>query len=222
LQKEERISLGKKSFELPKTISETIYEYLRNAIIEGDLKANERIPERKIAKLFNVSATPVREAFRRLSAEKLLTINARKEVFVSTAELNVVHEIFEVIRINDPIASKKAIARLTDRDISELEILTEKLSSYYKRKNDKFYFRINLRIHALIWKRCGNKILYQTLFGLLEKLYIYINHIILIHRDLSYFAKSYQDHLDLMNAIVRRDIKEVERITRSHWRMNFF
>jgi len=60
----------KKIFEVPTTISETIYRYLRNAIIEGDLRPVQRIHEKEIAERFNISTTPVREAFQKLSAEK--------------------------------------------------------------------------------------------------------------------------------------------------------
>jgi len=107
-----------KSPELPSTISETIYKYLKNSIIEGELEPNQRVQEREIAELFKVSTTPVREAFQRLAAEKNLVINARKEVVVASLTLEEIDELFEIVRLLEAFALKKALSRLTDDDIA--------------------------------------------------------------------------------------------------------
>ncbi|RIL27658.1 GntR family transcriptional regulator, partial [Staphylococcus gallinarum] len=44
----------------------SIYEKIRNDIISGELSKNEKITEAKLAKKYNVSRTPVREALKKL------------------------------------------------------------------------------------------------------------------------------------------------------------
>ncbi|MFW6160079.1 MAG: GntR family transcriptional regulator, partial [Acidobacteriota bacterium] len=58
------------SFRPAATLSEAVYQYLKKAIIRGELKSRQRLQEKEFAKLFNVSTTPVREAFFCLAAEK--------------------------------------------------------------------------------------------------------------------------------------------------------
>jgi len=158
-----------KIFELPTTISETIYKYLKKAIIEGELGPNQRVQEKEVAELFNASTTPVREAFQRLSAEKYIIINVRKEVVVASATLEEIKELFEVVRILDAFATKKAMKKLTDKDIAELKKITKKLGNYYKQKKIHSYVKENLKIHDKLWKACGNKFLYQSLLNSAEK-----------------------------------------------------
>jgi len=121
--------VANKAFELPATISETIYKHLKNAIIEGELKPNQRLQEKEIAKLFRVSTTPIREAFQRLSADKYIIISARKEVIVASTTLEEIKELFEVVRVLDAFATKKSLKNLTDNDITELKKMTEKLDN---------------------------------------------------------------------------------------------
>ncbi|WP_257211177.1 GntR family transcriptional regulator, partial [Staphylococcus gallinarum] len=47
----------------------SIYEKIRNDIISGELSKNEKITEAKLAKKYNVSRTPVREALKQLELE---------------------------------------------------------------------------------------------------------------------------------------------------------
>ena len=47
-----------------KTLNQIVYENLREAIRKGSISEGERLRETIVAKSLNVSATPVREAFR--------------------------------------------------------------------------------------------------------------------------------------------------------------
>jgi DNA-binding GntR family transcriptional regulator len=209
------------TIDIPATISETIYKYLKNAIVEGKLKPNEKITERRIAQIFQVSASPVREAFQRLAAESLIKISARKEVTVSSMTINEIVEIFEVIRTNDIYATKKALENLSDQDIAEIQKLTEKLKDFFKKNDFPHYYEVNLKIHDLIWKACGNKHLYQTLSNLSQKLYIHQNLVFELTQDPDFFARSHQDHLDLQKAVEQRDVKSALKILKSHWAKGF-
>jgi DNA-binding GntR family transcriptional regulator len=209
--------MKKMSLEPPATISETIYRYLKKAIIEGELKPRQKVPEKEIAKLFNVSTTPTREAFQRLSAEKYLTIDARREVFVTAVTPEEILEIFEVVRVLDALASRKALENLTKADIDELKEMTGELRDLYDRKKIDLYVKQNLKIHYRIWKACGNNFLYQSLFNLGEKFTFFSNQLFALIDNPSFNEKSLQDHLDLVKAIERKDAESVEKILIVHW-----
>ena len=59
-----------------KTLSEKAYEKLKELIINGTLEKGSKITESSIAKMFGISPTPVREAFRRLASEGLIEVNS--------------------------------------------------------------------------------------------------------------------------------------------------
>jgi DNA-binding GntR family transcriptional regulator len=117
-----------KMIKQPLTITETIFQFIKKSIINGEFKPNQRLHEKEIAELFNVSTTPTREAFQRLSAEKYLILNARKEVIVAGLSPEGIKELYEVIRVLDVFSTKKALEIITDKDISELKKMTDRLS----------------------------------------------------------------------------------------------
>jgi len=212
-----------KSLKAPITISETIYQYIKKSIINGEFEPNQRLHEKEIAELFSVSSTPVREAFQRLSAESYLILNARKEVIVAELSSEDIKDLFEIIRVLDAFATKKAIENIADRDIGELKRMTERLNELYKKKRIQPYIKQNSKIHEKIWINCGNKFLYHSLVDLLEKAIAFGDIVNSYFSSIpSYFERSYKDHLELMTAIEKRDVEEVEKIINSHWGKDFY
>lgn len=63
-------------------LSEQVYVTLKQAILTGALKPQVKLNEVKIAEQLNVSATPVREAFRKLAKDNLVVIKPWKGVTV--------------------------------------------------------------------------------------------------------------------------------------------
>ncbi len=216
------MSVREKTLELPRTISETIYIHLKKAIVSGELKPGQRVQEKDIAALFNVSSTPVREAFFRLSAERYLAINARKEVLVQGASIEEVRELYEVVRALDLYAVKKIAGRLAESDVRLLEEMTRKLGQYYEANDHQKYLEQNLRIHDWLWRANGNMSLHETLTQLMEKIAIYRKS-----NGFSPFAdrkaldKSYADHVAILSALERGDRASLESIISTHWGEEF-
>jgi DNA-binding GntR family transcriptional regulator len=211
-----------KTIELPATISQTIYDHLKKAIISGELKPGRRVQEKEIAALFHVSSTPVREAFFRLAAEKFLTITARKEVLVQATSDAEVRELYEVVRALDGHAMKKIIGDLTPQDLERLRMMTMKLGAYYEAGDHQRYLEQNLKIHDRLWQACGNKYLYAALIQLMEKIAIYRKHSDFVpFADAGAMEKSYRDHRLIQDALERRDLEALEKVIETHWGEEF-
>jgi DNA-binding GntR family transcriptional regulator len=210
-----------KSITLPVTISKTIYNYLKKSIIEGEYGPNQRILEKEIAEDFQVSTTPVREAFQRLSAEQYLVINARKEVVVAAVTLNEILELFEVVQVLDAFASANAVPNLTEKDFKDLQKLTDKLDVSVAKKEITSFVTTNIEIHKRIWRSCGNIFLYQSLLDLADRTIFFGNQMFFLNNGQldknKYLNKSYGDHQKLMRALHEKDIGGLESLCLSHW-----
>lgn len=217
-----RIEWKPSDFQVPATLSETIYQSLKKAVIGGDIKPGQRLQEKEIAALFNTSSTPVREAFFRLAAEKYLVINARKEVLVQDHTHEEVCELYEIVRALDILAARKALANLTTEDVRELREMTKELGRLHDGPDHQRYLEQNLRIHDRIWRVCGSSSLYETLTELMAKIAIYRRK-----TDLSPFSdppaleKSYRDHLRIFRFIEARDMPSLEKLIETHWGEEF-
>ncbi|MPZ24184.1 MAG: GntR family transcriptional regulator [Dehalococcoidia bacterium] len=67
----------------PLSKGEAVWRSLRSAIIDGSLPAGARLRQDEIAARWEVSSTPVREAFRRLEAEGLVELLPHRGVVVA-------------------------------------------------------------------------------------------------------------------------------------------
>jgi DNA-binding GntR family transcriptional regulator len=210
------------SFQVPATLSETIYQSLKKALIDGEIKPGQRLQEKEIAALFNTSSTPVREAFFRLAAEKYLVINARKEVLAQDTTLEEVRELYEIVRTLDILAVRRALARMSAEDIEELREMTAELGRFHDADDHPNYLEQNLCIHDLIWRRCGSAALYDTLSEVMAKIRIY-------HRKNDFLPfsarpaleKSFGDHIEILRLIEARDMKRLEKLIEAHWGEEF-
>lgn len=95
-----------------------VYETLKKKIIELELEPGKKISEQEIAKELNVSRTPVREAFLKLSQEELLGIYPQVGTVVSKIDLDLVEE-GRFIREN----IEKAVVREACQVFSEEHLL---------------------------------------------------------------------------------------------------
>jgi len=205
-----------KSGQMPKTFGETLYGYLKEEILTGEIRSGQRLQERAIAEKYQVSVTPVREAFRRLSAEKLLTINARREVIVEVVSRQKIHDLYEVISPLDMLACRKALKRLTEQGIRQLVQMTDKLAGYHRQNRIREYMKMDLLIHETIWRASGNQFLSAYLVELGEKYAFFCNNII-AHSQNPVDYLLVEDHLQLVKAIEGRDPRRLKNILSLHW-----
>lgn len=69
-----------------------VYQMIKNQIINLELEPGKKISEKEVAKLLEVSKTPVREAFLMLAQEDLLDVFPQSGTFVSYISLELVEE----------------------------------------------------------------------------------------------------------------------------------
>lgn len=104
-----------------KPLGEVVFEYLRESILNGDLKPGERLMEISLAEQLGVSRTPVREAIRKLEKEKFVEMLPRKGAYVADLTAKDILDVLEM-RINlEGFAAALAAERMTDGEISLLE-----------------------------------------------------------------------------------------------------
>lgn len=73
-------------FERAKSLTEAVTERLRDEIVNGGLGFGESLSETRIAARYDVSRTPVREAFACLSLEGLVITEPQQGTFVFTID----------------------------------------------------------------------------------------------------------------------------------------
>jgi len=145
----------------PKTLSDRIYIHLKESIMKGDIKPNQRVMEKDIAAEFGISTTPVREAILRLSGEGLIRIDSHKEAVVRELSHKELMNIYEAMVCIDEKCVKLAYKREKAATIEEMTKYMAEMDGYWRKSEVEKYLECNEQMHLKIAELCGNEFLFQ-------------------------------------------------------------
>jgi DNA-binding GntR family transcriptional regulator len=154
-----------------KTLQDAVYEELLHDISSGKLKPNTRITIQGIARDLNVSAQPVREAFHRLSAEKLICIRNR-QITVQALNLETLLNVFAIYRVLFEYAMKEAHRKIVKSQRENLKIVLEEIK---QTKDTQAFFRFVKRFGNAVFEIASNPVLVETSEFLGGRLQAYIS-----------------------------------------------
>lgn len=99
----------------------SVYELIREDIIEGRLRANERLVAADLARRHGTSTNQVREALQLLRGEGFVTFSPNRGARVRPIDQDFVRDIYEIEVLIEPALTRWFVGMATDADIRELE-----------------------------------------------------------------------------------------------------
>jgi DNA-binding GntR family transcriptional regulator len=93
----------------PPTRTEWADQQLRAAILQGDYGPGDTLVISTLADHLGLSATPLREALRKLAAEGLVVLQSHGSARVAEVDLQEANEIYELRLILEPMALERAV-----------------------------------------------------------------------------------------------------------------
>jgi DNA-binding GntR family transcriptional regulator len=203
-------------YPLPRTMSEFIYDSLKEAIITNELGANQRINEKEVAVRFHVSRTPVREAVLRLAAEGFVKIDSYRRAIVKEISFEELGEILQVLGSLDRLAVGLAIDHIYPKDIKQLENITEKMEKACKSNSLEKFIELNAAFHDELWKSVPNKFLLEMLHFVKDKKERYSYARLYAYKKPGFLDKSMKHHRALMRAIKQKDKEKLQNLIVEH------
>ena len=133
-----------------------VVEDLRAGILGGRYVPGQRLIEADLTRGLQVSRGPLREAFRRLSAEGLLQIVPNRGALVRQLSYREIVEIFQIRSALEPLSARLAALAIDQEDKRRrFEAATRRIWSEARRR-DPGYLQENQRFHLAIFAACGN------------------------------------------------------------------
>ncbi len=123
------------------TLSEQVYNELKEAIIAGDLVQGAKITEDELAKKYGISRGPLREALRRLESIRLLIKIPHAGMRVITLTPEMIEEIYIVREALEGMSARLAAERITDEEIEALNALLDKHANDIDKSDGKLYLQ---------------------------------------------------------------------------------
>ena len=140
----------------PSTEVASVYELIREDIIEGRLSANERLVVADLAERHGTSTNPVREALQQLRGEGFVILNPNRGARVRPIDEDFIRDISEVTALIEPFLVRWYVGMATDEDIAELERL-EALIEDNAFKDPVLHSEIDTAFHTLMYERHYNR-----------------------------------------------------------------
>jgi DNA-binding GntR family transcriptional regulator len=196
------------------------YAALKRAICAMDIydHAQEiRLDERRLSEGLGVSRTPIREAMTLLEQEGFVRTLPRRGIYVVRKTKRQIVELITVMAALESMAARLAAERAADAEIAELRRIMDAFrcgprgADHGDRLDD--YSDANIAFHQAIIRMSGSALLAE----MTENLFIHMRAIrkITIHQD-NRAARSVTDHLQIVEALERRDPALAERLAREH------
>ena len=145
------INLSDLSREEEETAQEWVYRALRFAIMSGQLQPSQALTIRQIAGILDVSAMPVREALKRLTAEGALTSKANRRVIVPTLIPAKLSELIELRIELETYAAQRALPYVDADRIALLEQLNEKQNIAFEQRDFQGIISGNQLFHRTLY-----------------------------------------------------------------------
>ncbi|MDI6601951.1 MAG: GntR family transcriptional regulator [Thermoanaerobacteraceae bacterium] len=155
------------------SISDKVFDLLKNAILSGELKPGERLIERKLSEKLGISRTPVREAIQKLKSQGLAVQLPRKGAVVSMVTPKEVIDVFNIREVLEGLAARLAAENANKRQINQLNRVLNEMEECMALNNEEELENLHIKFHEAIYKVAGNEKLYQMLINLQEYIRTY-------------------------------------------------
>lgn len=198
-----------------RSLTDEVVERLRDMIIEGELPAGVRVPERSLCERFGISRTPLREALKVLASEGLLRLLPHRGAIVPPLTLGELEEAFEVMEALEATAGELAALRIDDAGLAAIRRLHERMVVHYRNGALHDYFKLNQQIHWKVVEAAGNSVLsdlYRRLSGRVLRARYAVN------LSSERWTQAVEEHERLLEALDARDGPRLARLLKEHLR----
>lgn len=192
--------------------TQRIAESITTAIVERRLMPGTKLAEQKIADIFKVSRTLVRQALMQLSRDKLVTLEPARGARVAEPSVDEARQVFEVRNMLESAMIKRAATELTAHQIAELRQHIQQEMAAVRRTDVPGRTRLLADFHVVLALMLGN----QALADILRDLVSRCSLIALMYQSAHSAEHSLQEHVAIVDALERRDAKSAVRLMEEH------
>ena len=182
------------------------------AIVERRLAPGTKLAEQKLADVFGVSRTLVRQALNQLSRDRLVTLEPARGAFVATPSVEEARQVFEVRAMLEGALARQLAAAITDAQLRELRQHLADEQAAVARADVPGRTRLLADFHVVLARMLGNEVLAELLADLLSRSSL----ISLMYQSSHSAEASRQEHEAVVEALSRRDGRAAARLMQAH------
>ena len=196
-----------------RTLAEELRLQLADEIVRGVLAPGAALDETELARRFQVSRTPVREAIRQLAASGLIESRPHRGAVVAQPSHEQLIGMFEAMAELEALCAGLAAQRITPAERHALAAAHEELRSIIQSGDPQRYHEINEAFHSRIYAGAHNSYLADITLATRVRAQPFRRA---QFRNLGRLAKSHQEHDLVVTAIMRGNREGAMGAMRDH------
>ncbi|MGI6129791.1 MAG: GntR family transcriptional regulator [bacterium] len=198
------------------SLRDQLFQEIRKDILTNKYAPGEELQIDKLAALFEVSTTPVREALVRLEAEGLVKLIPNRGVRVTPISLTDIKNIWELRQLLEPHAALATAKCCSD---VELDAIEDNLNQVLRSPDDfAAYTRSDQELHTLLAKYITNEDLADILNRIWERSlrirYFTEENKLSLRQEV--IEQATLEHLEIVQALRDRDPNKVSELVFQH------
>ena len=196
---------------ISRTTQANVVEYLRRAILSGELPPGTRLVQAELATALQISVTPIREALWELNSQGLVDFGAFRGAVVHVPTLTELEDIFEVRTALLPACVRRGVNQATPQQLDQAAAILEQMAA----EADQIRWMIlNREFHSCLYGPKPNQHLQSVLERLGDIATIYIN--LSFAHNVAERSVSEQEHRDILAAYRIGDTEQAIALSLSH------
>ncbi|SPL72145.1 GntR family transcriptional regulator [Acinetobacter stercoris] len=192
------------------SVSEVIVKHIREAIVSGQIAEDDPIRQDEIAKLFNVSKIPVREALKQLEAEGLVEFKKNRGAIVTRISEEELAQIFEVRVMLETKLIRLAVPNMTDETFANAEQIC---SAFVDTMDIGSWTTLNWQLHACLYEPAQRPYMLSLIRSIYDKIERYLRLQMSVAAGKS---RADQEHKDILQACKNKDVELAARLIEEH------
>jgi DNA-binding GntR family transcriptional regulator len=180
-------------------------------IIDGHYPPGHRLKEMELAREFNTSQAPVREALRELEATGVIESEPHRGSRVRTVSERELGEAYQVRAVLEQLAGELGAGQFSGRE-TLLEKQADKVRAAYERGNMEEYARHDLVFHRMIVEASGNQVLLENW----DALHFDIRTRLFLGHSTASLQSTLELHDEIVRALIQGKGKLAGRLLRKH------
>ena len=187
-----------------------VFEALRKAIIEGELKDGSPLRQDEIAQMFNTSRIPVREAIGRLEQQGLVTTQRYKGAVVAGLSTDEAAEIFDFRALLEGAIIEQAVPRMSQQAIKAAKACLQEFSSS---SNPMEWGRLNREFHYTLYQDSAKPYHLLIINNALDRVDRYLRAQLVLSDGM---ARANEEHRGIIEACESGQAEAAAYLTRRH------
>lgn len=157
---------GMSAVERPRTLSQSAYLQIRQAIRDGVIKQGALYSENELAERLGMSRTPVREAVIALARQGLVDIASQRGFRLRQLSPAQRQEIFDLRSLVEPYVARKLALQARDHDVAALRALVDAQEELSGEDQQSAFLALDEEFHLLMPQLLGLERTHDTMAGL--------------------------------------------------------